>query len=48
MKKIIANATLCVLLCTAAAYKDQLCVATDRHIANIEIVAYLLGCIQCI
>ena len=30
-------------LYTATAYKEQ----TDQHIANIEIVVYLLGCIQC-
>ena len=62
MKKIIANAPLCVLswsyktkvyyynsmvlLCIAAAeYKEQfLYAAIDQHIANIEIVVYLLGC----
>ena len=49
MKKIIANASLCVLVCTATAYKEQLLyTATDQHIAKIEIVVYLLGCIQCI
>ena len=47
MKKIMANAPLYVLLCTATAYKEQLCPATDQHIANTEIVTYLLGCIQC-
>ena len=45
MKMIIANAPLCVLLCIATTYKEQLCTATDQHIANIEIVVYLLGCI---
>ena len=40
-----ANAPLCVLLCTAIAYKEQLCTATDQHAPNIEIVVYLLGCI---
>ena len=35
-----------VLLCIAAAeYKEQfLYAAIDQHIANIEIVVYLLGC----
>ena len=38
MKKIIANASLCVLVCTATAYKEQLLsTATDQHIAKIEI-----------
>ena len=46
-EKIIANAPLCILLCTATAYKEQLCTATDQHVATIEIVVYLLGCIQC-
>ena len=47
MKKIMANAPLYVLLCTATAYKEKLCPATDQHIDNTEIVVYLLGCIQC-
>ena len=47
MKKIIANAPLCVLLCSATAYKDKLCTATDQHMANIEIIVYLLRCMQC-
>ena len=50
MKKFIANAPLCVLLCTATAYKEQfLYTATDpdQHKANIEIVVYLLEWIQC-
>ena len=47
LKKIIANAALCVLLCAARAYKEQLFTATDQHIANIEIIVYLLGCTQC-
>ena len=49
-EKIIANAPLCILLCTATAYKEQLCTATDQHLtatADIEIVVYPLGCIQC-
>ena len=36
MKKIIANASLRVLLCTATAYKEA-----DQHIANIEIPSCL-------
>ena len=48
LKKIIANPPLCVLLCAATAYKQQLCTARDQHKANIEIVVnvYLLGWIQ--
>ena len=48
LKKIIANRPLCVLLCAATAYKQQLCTARDQHKANIEIVVnvYLLGWIQ--
>ena len=46
-KMIIANAPLCVLLYSVTAYKEQLCRATDQLITNIEIVVYLLGCIQC-
>ena len=46
-EKIIANAPLCILFCTAKAYKEQLCTATDKHVAIIEIVFYLLECIQC-
>ena len=38
----------CTFICfTATEYKEQLFTATDRHIANIETVVYVLGCVQC-
>ena len=40
MKKIIANAPLCVLLCTATA-------VTKSRLTTVAIVVYLLGYIQC-
>ena len=46
-KKDYRKCTLMCSLCTATAYKEQLCTATDQQIANIEIAVYLLGCIQC-
>ena len=43
MKKIIANAPLCVLLCIATAFKEQ----TNIYLTVVEIPVCLLGYIQC-
>ena len=43
MKKIIANASLCVLLCAATAYKEQ----TNIYLTYKYQAFYLLECTQC-
>ena len=41
MEKIISNVPLCVLLCTATAYREQ-----SNMQLTVEIVVYLLGYIS--
>ena len=44
MEKMIANAPLCVLLCTVTTYKEE---QTNIQLTVEIVVAYLLGYIQC-
>ena len=44
IKKMIANALLCVLLCTATTYKEE---QTNIQLTVEIVVVYLLGYIQC-
>ena len=44
MKKMIANAPLYVLLCTATTYKEE---QTNIQLTVEIVVVYLLGYIQC-
>ena len=45
VEKDYRKCTFMCFICTAIAYKKQLCTATYQHISSIEIVVYLLGCI---